>query len=144
MISYAAFGALRLKDFVNVPVTTLENWEFMDKEWVGEALGFSEWLRLQSDPATLRSLALDFEGFPAASSTRVLAVLGLRLRGGMTLDQLRQVLGEPLEVVAFVPDRTTYEFATGGEDPFNVSCTVRSDTGLSYVLVSRPSDTQVP
>ncbi len=140
MISYEEFAALRLKDFVNVPVTTLEDWEFMDNEWVGEAVGFSEWLRLRSEPTTLRSLALDFDDFPTASATRVMEVLGLGVRAGMTLEQLVQVLGEPLEVVSFVPDRTTYEFATGGASLFNVSCTVRSDTGLAYVVVSRPTD----
>ena len=36
----------------------------MDQMWVGEAVGFSEWLRLRDKPETLRSLAIDFAEFP--------------------------------------------------------------------------------
>ena len=59
MISHSHFGRLRLADFrPEEGVAALENWEFMDQMWVGEAVGFSEWLRLEDEPDTLRSLAI--------------------------------------------------------------------------------------
>ena len=61
MISHAQFGKLRLARFCpDAAIVELDEWEFMDQVWVGESIGFSEWLRLKSEPETLRSLANDF------------------------------------------------------------------------------------
>lgn len=139
MISHARFGKLRLIQFrPDAEIAELAGWEFMDALWVGEAVGFSEWLRLESDPEVLRSLAIDFAEFPEAAASAVLQAIDLPVRRAMTAKKLRAVLGEPVEEHRFVADRVTYEFALAGPPRYNVSCTVLKRGGLSYLVVMRP------
>jgi hypothetical protein len=84
MISHARFGKLRLAEFrPDAEIAELDNWEFMDRIWVGEAIGFSEWLRLKNKPETLRSLAIDFSEFPGQAAADVLRAIDLPVRAGM-------------------------------------------------------------
>ncbi len=139
MISYARFGKLRLAQFrPDADIVELSGWEFEDARWVGEAVGFSEWLRLESDPDVLRSLTLDFIEFPPGAAAAVLRALGLPLRAGMRAGELREFLGEPVAERRFVADRVTYEFALEGPPRYDVSCTVRRRGGLTYLVVMRP------
>jgi hypothetical protein len=139
MISYARFGKLRLAQFrPDAEVAELAAWEFRDAIWVGEAVGFSEWLRLETDPEVLRSLALDFSEFPPDAAAAVLRAIDLPVRAGIRVGELREVLGEPVEERRFVADRVTYEFAVAGPPRYNISCTVLNDGGLSYLVVMRP------
>jgi hypothetical protein len=139
MIPHARFSKLRLAQFrPDAEISELANWEYMDALWVGEAVGFSEWLRLESDPEVLRSLAVDFAEFPEEAAFAVLHAIDLPVRRGMTAAKLRVVLGEPVEEYRFVADRITYEFAVAGPPQYNVSCTVLNDGGLSYLVVMRP------
>lgn len=140
MITYAAFGALRLRQFVDPSlIDTLDDWEFMDRLWVGEAFGFSEFLRLRRSPRVLRSLSIDLLDFPAGQAQRVLVLLGLPLAAGMSREQVDSLLGEPVRTLKFVSDRVTYEYVTDGRQPYEVSCTLRENVGLAYIIVSRPS-----
>jgi hypothetical protein len=60
MISHDRFGALRLAHFLpDAQIAELRDWEFMEHLWSGEAIGFSEWLRLENEPDVLRSLAYE-------------------------------------------------------------------------------------
>jgi hypothetical protein len=139
MISHERFGALRLTQFLpRAELAELSNWAFMDRTWLGEALGFSEWLRLESDPTVLRSLALDFSEFPEAAGISVLDALDLPVRPGMQAADLRSVLGEPIDELHFVADRVTYEFAVVGPPSYSVSCTVLKQQGLTYIVVTAP------
>ena len=98
MISHDQFGKLRLSQFrPDAKITELAGWEFMDAVWVGEAVGFSEWLRLEEEPGQLRSLAIDFGEFPPAATSAVLRAIDLSIRPGMSPDELRAVLGKPSE-----------------------------------------------
>ena len=73
MISIHEFGALRLVDFVpSSKIVLLEDWEYLDRPWFGEAIQFSEWLRLDVDPDVLRSLAIAFSSFPPQATRRVI------------------------------------------------------------------------
>lgn len=138
MISHSRFGKLRLAQFrPDADIAELAGWEFMDALWVGESVGFSEWLRLESDPAVLRSLALDFAEFPADTADAVLRAIDLTVRAGMSAPELRAVLGKPAEELRFVADRVTYEFVVAGPPRYSVSCTVLNDGGLSYLVVMR-------
>ena len=57
MIPQKEFGKLRLKQFVpEEEITKLKDWKFEGHLWRGEALGFSEWLRLNSDLKVRKSL----------------------------------------------------------------------------------------
>ena len=137
MLAHEAFRQLRLSDFVgSSSIVPLEDWEFDERVWVGEALGFSEWLRPIGSPNALASLALDLATFPRDAAEKCLEVLGLDVRRGMGFVDLRQRLGEPHKTQRFVPDRLSYEFVVGGASPYRVSCTVLANGGLSYVVVS--------
>jgi hypothetical protein len=139
VISYELFGRLRLTDFLSAKrVRLLQDWEFEDQLWVGEADGFSEWLRLSDDPEVLRAIAIDFASFPASATSRVLATLGLGVRKGMTVSELEALLGPTRETFRFVADRTTHEFLTTGSQPYQISCTVLNEGGLVYLGVMRP------
>jgi hypothetical protein len=139
MLSYERFGRLRLHQFVvGAKIAQLANWEFMDHIWVGEAVGFSEWLRFASDPEVLRSLALDFSEFPAVAASAVLRAIELPIQPGMRVSELRSILGNPIETQRFVADRLSYEFVVPGPPKYLVSCTVLVRGGLSYLVVMRP------
>jgi hypothetical protein len=64
-ISHDAFGRLRLAHFVAAErLEQLRGWEYLDRCWVGEASGFTEWPRLESDPEVTRSVAIDLVALP--------------------------------------------------------------------------------
>lgn len=143
MINHEHFGRLRLADFLPPKrVRLLRDWEFEGRVWVGEADGFSEWLRLSDDPEVLRAMAIDFESFPDRSARRVLAKLGLAVRKGMTVSKLEALLGPISRTLRFVPDRTTYEFLTTGSQPYQISCTVLNEGGLIHLGVMIPLPTK--
>ena len=139
MISHTDFGMLRLAQFrPDDEIAELDNWEFMDHIWVGEAIGFSEWLRLEDEPETLRSLAIDFSEFPEPAAEQVLRAIDLPVRAGMKLNELRALLGEPVDEQRFVEDRVSYEFVVPGPPRYEVSCTVLNRGGLRYLVVMAP------
>jgi hypothetical protein len=139
MISHARFGKLRLAQFrPDAEIAELAGWEFLDAVWVGEAIRFSEWLRLEDDPEVLRSLAIDFREFPEGAAAAVLQAIGLPVRPGMRRDEMRAVLGEPVEEHRFAKDRVSYEYVVTGPPRYDVSCTVLNKGGLSYLVVTRP------
>lgn len=140
MISHDNFGALRLAQFLpDARIAPLSDLEFADRLWVGEAIGFSEWLRLEDDPEILRSLAIDFSELPHAAAEAMLKAIDLPVSRGMTLEELRRILGTPDEVLSFTPDRLTYEFLYTGPPAYKISCTVLNDGGLTYLVVMVPS-----
>jgi hypothetical protein len=139
MISHARFGKLRLAQFrPDAEIAELDNWEFMDHLWLGEAVGFSEWLRLEKKPKTLRSLAIDFGEFPAAAAAEVLRTIDLPVHAGMKLGELCELLGEPVKEHRFVKDRVSYEFVFRGPPKYDVWCTVLNKGGLTYLVVMVP------
>ena len=134
MISHTEFARLRLADFVG-EVSLLDCWQFMGREWVGEAVGFSEWLRPVDDPEHLGSLALDFSALPGDVAARILRRLRLDLSPGMTFEEIRNCMGEPIEEQVFASDRRSYDFKIDDADGYYVSCTVHQDDGLIYIVV---------
>lgn len=139
MISHDIFGALRLAHFLpDAKIAPLRDFEFADRFWVGEAMGFSEWLRPEDDPDILRSLALDFAELPYTAVEAVLKAIDLPVSPGMTVDELRTILDEPSEILSFTPDRLTYEFLCMGPPEYAISCTVLNDGGLTYLVVMIP------
>jgi hypothetical protein len=139
MIPHDQFGTLRLAHFFHdAQIENLRDWEFMEHLWVGEAIGFSEWLRLEDEPDVLRALAIDFGEFPDSVGEQVLRTIDLPIRGGMTFEDLRTILGEPHETHRFVADRVTYEFLSQEPHPYEVSCTVLNEGGLVYLVIMVP------
>ena len=66
MISHADFEKLHLAHFrSDAEIADLEDWEFEDRIWAGEAIGFSEWLRPEDEPDVLQSQGDRLPGVPA-------------------------------------------------------------------------------
>jgi len=131
VISHRAFSEMRLRDFA-ADVVDLDGWQFMGRVWVGEAIGFSEWLRPDDDPARLGSLALDLRDLPPGLIERVLDRLQLPLSPGMDLAMIRGQLGDPVGTQQFVSDRRSFDFNIEG---YAISCTVHDADGLIYIVV---------
>ncbi|HET9396399.1 MAG TPA: hypothetical protein VFO36_10110 [Nitrospiraceae bacterium] len=137
MLTHDEFGELRLADFApRERIRALADWEFLGRMWVGEAIGFSEWLRPHDRQNVLESLALDMEDLSEQVVDQVLSRLRLPLRRGMTRSELVRLLGRPVETHVFADDRKTFEFRHGEPDRYLVSCTVLNDGGLTYVAVT--------
>lgn len=136
MLSHRQFGKLRLSQFVpEKDLTPLDNWEYMGRLCVGEAIGFSEWLRFKRSDNVLRSLALDFSELSRKVVTAVLERLGLPLRPGMSIEQIKLALGEPKSTEAFVKNRKTFDFVCGKRAKYLISCTLLNKGGLTYLVV---------
>ena len=139
MISHTRFGKLRLVHFrPGAEIVELSNWEFMEHRWVGESVGFSEWLRLEDEPEKLRSLAIDFSEFPQEAAEKVLRAIDLPVRAGMNFNDLQELLGKPVKEHRFVKDRVSYEFVSRGPPQYDVSCTVLKKGGLTYLVIMPP------
>lgn len=139
MILYKSFGELRLVQFLpDEQIEELLDWEFMDRIWVGEAIGFSEWLRLKDDSSKLCSLAISFSELPELAVVKILNKIGLPIQRGMTIEQLAVVLGKPHNSEHFCDDRITYEFHLGELQPYEISCTVLNEGGLNYLVIMIP------
>lgn len=116
-------------------IVQLDGWDYLDRDWLGEAWGVTQWLRLASDRDILRSIAFDLLTLPRSTTTAVLTTLQLPLRPGMTIEEVTAVLGRPVEVSRLVPDRTTLEFHLGSVDKYLVGSTVHDNHGLVYLTV---------
>lgn len=141
LITHEEFGRLRLRDFVDDPgqIAVLEDWEYMDDLWIGEAVGFTEFLRLDEEPGTLKALSIHFETLAPEVSGRLAAALGLPLRGGMDAAALLAALGDPAETLACGADRRSYRFHCGKGDVYDVFCTVEDEAGLTSAAVMAPT-----
>lgn len=138
MISYQAFGSLRLRDFLaSRKIEEVSGRRFDERTWVGELWGFTEWLRPARSPDQLGSLSLDMNDLPARVVAAVLAALDLPLEKGMGADALQRVLGKPTQTRRFVAERLTYEFRVAAP-VYVLSATVQRRQGLIYLVVSIP------
>ncbi|MEU5830990.1 hypothetical protein [Micromonospora tulbaghiae] len=135
-ISHDAFGQLRLAQFLAVEdLEELRAWEYLGRRWVGEAAGFTEWLRLESAPGVTRSVAIDLAALPEATAQRMIDALGLPLRAGMDQQHITGVFGRPTDTERFVRDRVTLVFHVGAADPYELSCTVHEEHGLIHLTM---------
>ena len=140
-ISWGDFARLRLLQFVPAAeIHALRDWEFMDLRWVGEAMGFTEWLRRKDDPRVLRSIALELDALDARVVDAVLERLKLPLHAGMTRKSLVRLLGEPTNVLVFpkAGDRATLIYdASRSAGSYRLACTAKKVGGLAYLVVMR-------
>ena len=139
LIPYEQFERLRLSHFQpdSSRISPLRNWEFMGGVWVGEADGFTAFLRPETSPHALGSIELDLVDLPANLADRVLASIQLPLRPGMVLAEVQQLLGTPKGIQQFVSDRVSFDFVVGAHWPYQVGCTIHESQGLIHVLVIR-------
>ncbi|MFD4209835.1 hypothetical protein ACFWRG_28005 [Micromonospora tulbaghiae] len=135
-ISHDAFGRLRLAQFLTVEdLEELRGWEYLGRRWVGEASGFTEWLRLESAPGVTRSVAIDLAALPKSTAQRMIDALGLPLRAGLDQQDITGVFGRPTDTERFVRDRVTLVFHVGAADPYELSCTVHEEHGLIHLTM---------
>ncbi len=136
MITHHDLAPLRLKDFLPQTdrIEAVDGWEFMDKVWLGEVYGFTEWLRLREDPEVLRSVSLDLADLDQETADRILSTLQLPLEYGMELEEVNGVLGEPSGQVQLVPNRITYEYLVGNQEKYYISATIDRLDGLVYLV----------
>ncbi|MDO3683160.1 hypothetical protein [Micromonospora sp. C28ISP2-4] len=135
-ISHDAFGELRLAHFLAMEdLEELRDWEYLGRRWVGEASGFTEWLRLESAPGVTRSVAIDLAALPEPAAQKMINALGLPLRAGLDQQDIIGVFGEPTDTERFVRDRVTLVFHVGAPDPYELSCTVHEEHGLIHLTM---------
>lgn len=139
LIPYSEFARIRLQQFCAVGVAESDSadWEWMGGFWYCDSIGFTWFGRLRDMPEETGGLEIDFSELPESAWSSILASLHLPLRVGMNCNAIRGILGEPVETLAFVADRKTYEFRVGLQHPYRVSCTVHEDAGLIFVSVIR-------
>jgi hypothetical protein len=140
MICYEAFAKLRLAQFFppGAEIARLEGWEFMGRVWVGEAIGFTEFLRLRDDPEITRSVALDLADLKPATAAVILSEMEIPVSKGMSMPMARSSLQcVPIADKRFRDDRHTFDFEIGRAEKFDISCTFLDDGGLVYVVVMR-------
>ena len=81
MLSYDEFGRLRLADFMDPDdIREEDNWEYMDRIWIGEASGFTEFLRLKEKPDELRVMALHLECLAEEVATAICSACSLQVQ----------------------------------------------------------------
>lgn len=136
MLAFDQFARLRLRSFLpaTAVVDDLQDWEFIDDVWVGEGIGFTQFLRLDDDPDTLRSVSLDLEDLPDSVAQAVFDRIDLPLRFGMGMAETIHRLGLPSDTVS-VGAETTLGFYVEADVPYDVSCIFDPDEGLVFVSV---------
>jgi hypothetical protein len=60
----------------------------------------------------------------------------------MSFEEIKKILGTPLNIESFVADRKSYEFIVGSKDDYYVSCTVVDKTGFTYFVMMNHEKTK--
>lgn len=144
LLPYATFAKLRLEQFL-VAQPALQGrvaqmkggWEYLGGRWLGEGLGFTDFLRLEDTPRELGCISLDLSSLPDEVSHAILDRLGLPLRRSMQSAEIDAHLGSPEHTHTFVADRETFDYTVGRTCPYHVSCTVHDKDGLIHLVVAR-------
>jgi hypothetical protein len=139
LLSYDQFAKLRLRDFAppNVAIGEASDWEWLGARWFNEGVGFTSFSRPLHAPEETGGLEVSFPAFPADSSQRLLVMIGLPLRPGMSASEVLTALGTPTATHLYVPDRHTYDFVLGSPDSYRIGCTITARDGLVHVSVVR-------
>ena len=138
ILPYSEFATIKLSHFVkSSKIYQLDNWEFMGGIWIGEAVGFTEFLRLESSTDELGSLAIDLDDLPTDTIQAIFATLNLPLKPHATYAEVEEVLEKYESTNIFVEDRVVYNYTIGCRWPYYISCTIDEAKGLIYVVVIR-------
>jgi hypothetical protein len=139
LISYEEFGRLRMKQFVprDAEVIEADACEWMGGFWINEGIGLTSMSRHEDTPSETGGLEVDFSELPESAVAAIFDAIHLPLRPGMTLEEVRSVLGAPEQTHVFVADRKSYDFTVGSQYMYHVSATVHDANGLIDVVVIR-------
>src|SRR6185436_3789186 len=95
LVPYPGFAGLRLRPLLakepalQQELRALQDWEFMGSTWIGEALGFTEFLIHPSCPGELGSVALELGALPPQVAAAALEALQLPLQAGMSTQEIK-------------------------------------------------------
>lgn len=142
LINYDHFYWLKLGDFIanKNDIRSLDDWEFMNDIWQGESVGFSEWIQLKNG-AKEKSIAIDFTNLSKSTTDKMLLVLKLNVRKGMTKEEVIEQFGAPLKIDSYISDRVSFEFIIGGLEKYYLSLTLSETEGLIYLVLMNHSAT---
>jgi hypothetical protein len=130
------FARIRLSQFFPAEeIKPLKDWEYLNRKWVGEAVGFTEALCPKKQPGILKCLSLDLLALDTSMEKHFFDVLQLPLQRGMSEDDVSAVLGPSREVQQFVPQQKTIEFVLHEEYKYTIYCTIHENSGLKYVTI---------
>lgn len=136
MLEHTDFYTLRLSQFAAADdIVSLSDWEYLGRLWIGEAIGFNEWLQLEADPDRTRAVALELGRLPAGVEAAILARLRLPIRAGMSDDEVRRQFGEPAMIERFVQDRHTLCYELSEPAPYALTFTIHHTAGLTYITL---------
>ena len=140
LVPYKQFAKLRMKQFVPKGTKLFEDdgCEWMGGMWIVDQLtAWNGFARPRATPSETGGLEIIFPDMPKDVAAAILNAIRLPLKPGLSLDEVRSVLGEPERTESFVDDRKTYEFAIGTEHPYYLSCTLFNSGGLMGLAVIR-------
>lgn len=136
MIAHSQFANLRLHQFLAPEsVEEFDSWLFMGREWLGEAVGATEFLRSKSTPDNTRLISLDLLNLPPQKAAMILSSLDMPVRAGMSEQEIVSLFGEPVKVHNFLPDRKALDFQLFQPDPYQLTLTLFKQQGLGKVLI---------
>lgn len=140
IIDYERFGRFDVRPFAQAGRGVIQQGDYewrggiWTNEWIGACTGVS---RHESMPDEVGGLEIDFRELPERDVMAIFDAIQLPLKPGMTLQEVKVVLGEPFESVDFIEDRKGYGFNVGSRFAYEVGCIIRDSIGLTYVSVIR-------
>lgn len=141
-IAHASFEQLRLRDFIE-DCSVIEDWEFMEDSWMGEAIGFTEFLSPTSQPSQTMSISVDLENLDAEITWQLFERLGLELEKGLTEEEIREDFGNDFIRESFREDRTTLVYLIGSsEREYYASFTIDNKAGMVYFTMMNHAKTR--
>ena len=133
MISLNQFKKLRIENyFPQEEIYELDNWKLEQETWVGESIGFSEWLRPENNPTETFYISLDLDALPEVEVKKLLEEIGLNVDKGINEEEVISKFGKPINCFDKVKDRKTLTFTI---ENYEVSMTILNKSGLSYISV---------
>ena len=141
MLTHAEFGRLRLKRlFPDRKILEAANYEWLGHAWVSECLAaFTTFSRLHDECDVVRAVEVSRTDLSESDVERIFDALQLPLKMGMTIVQVRAVLGRESEIERRSSDRSTYSFQVGDDpDQYLITTTILDAGGLQYVTMHTP------
>jgi len=142
LIPYDEFRRLRLKQFCP-PGTEIddlgEDSEYMGRTWTGEGIKGVDFLWQRKNTASSLAciiLALQPKFCPPEVEQAILATIRLPLKRGMTLTEVKQLLGKPA-VQNSGKDWDTVEFRCGRKSKYMILTDFGSTAGLRNLHINR-------
>jgi hypothetical protein len=142
LIDYKNFIRLKLEDFISEKkaLRLVTAFEFLEDFWTGYCIGFTQWLQLE-DNENIKSISLDLNSLSEKSINQIIHAIGLKLKKGMTENDVLEYLGQPNKVKKYTEDRITYEYLVGIKDQYYLSVTISNERGLNYIVITNHAKT---